>query len=166
LKLKVTAEPVGLLLPIAVNVIPAPPFTVAGVPTKLFSVGALAVAAATRTVALPVALGNTPFKTVTAKTSEPVLAGLKVAVTVALAGLGAHTPQDIIIPAGGVHAKDIGVPCGLVAETVRVTVVSLPTKVLAGVAVTELITGGFGTGGPATTATAPTARAAGHRVEW
>src|SRR5471030_636693 len=59
-------------------------------------------------------------------------------------------------------------PFGLVAETASVTVVSLPTVVLAGVAVIELITGGFGAGGPTTTGTpvAPTASAPGHKVEW
>src|SRR5476649_2173455 len=56
---------------------------------------------------------------------------------------------------------------GLVALAVSVTVVSVPAMALAGVAVTELITGGTGGGGPTTTTTAaPTASAAGHRVEW
>src|SRR5471030_687534 len=56
---------------------------------------------------------------------------------------------------------------GLLAETARVTVVSVPTVVLAGVAVTELMSGGFGPGGGGGAAEeAPTADAPGHRFEW
>ena len=71
MKLKLTVPPVGVVLPIVVNVTSAPPFTDPGAPTKLFRFGALAVVAATTTLALPVALGNTPLETVARNTSVP-----------------------------------------------------------------------------------------------